>query len=69
MRDPQSRQKVKKGESVTWIATTVGRVVSVTIEEDGTASYNSYEDETEQLFPLLKFSSVCPYRTKSLIAR
>jgi hypothetical protein len=69
VRDPQSRQKVKKGQSVTWIATTVGRVVSITIEEDGTASYNSYEDETEQLFPLLKFSSVCPYRTKSLVAR
>ena len=69
VRDPKSNQKVEKGDEVSWVTLTVGRVVSVTIEEDGTASYNSYEDETQHLYPLLKFSSECKYHTKSLIAK
>ena len=69
VRDPGSKQKVSKGQNITWIAITVGRVVSITVEEDGTASYNHYEDEDQEFFPLLKYSDECKYRTKSLVRR
>ena len=69
VRDPESKRKVTKGEEITWIAITVGRVVSVTIEGDGTASYNHYEDESQEFFPLLKYSDECKYRTRSLTRR
>ena len=66
VRDPNTKLVVEKGDEVSWTAITVGRVVSITVEEDGTASYNNYEDESQELFPLLKFSNECKYRTKSL---
>ena len=66
VRDPGSKQKVAKGQEITWIAITVGRVVSVTLDSDGTASYNHYEDEDQEFFPLLKYSDECKYRTKKL---
>ena len=66
VRDPASKQKIKKGQEITWIAVTVGRVVSVTLDSDGTASYNHYEDEDQEFFPLLKYSDECKYRTRRL---
>lgn len=69
VRDPNSKKKVNLGDKISWIASTVGRVVSVTVEEDGTASYNRYEDETQEFFPLLKYTSECPYRTRSLVTK
>jgi hypothetical protein len=68
VRDPNSQKPVKIGDEISWIASTVGRVVSVTIEEDGIASYNRYEDESQEFFPLLKYTSECPYRIRSLVA-
>ncbi len=68
VRDPNSKHKIEKGDEVSWMALTVGRVVGITVEEDGTASYNHYEEQSKELFPLLKLSSECPYRTMSLVA-
>ncbi len=67
VRDPESKREVEKGEDISWTAVTVGRVVSVTVDKDGTASYNHYEDENQEFFPLLKYSDECKYRTKSLV--
>ncbi len=66
IREPNTKRKVDKQSAVSWTAVTVGRVVSVTIEEDGTASYNHYEDESKEYFPMLRFISECPYETMAL---
>lgn len=66
IREPNTKRKVNKESSVSWTAVTVGRVVSVTIEEDGTASYNHYEDESKEYFPMLRFISECPHETMAL---
>ncbi len=68
IRNISSSKKIDKSKPVSWIATTVGRVVSVTIdEEDKTASYDHYSDEDDREdFPMLKYSSKCSYRTKDL---
>ncbi len=68
VRDPNSKKKVNIGDEISWIASTVGRVVSITVEEDGTASYNRYDDESQEVFPLLKYTSECPYHTRSLVS-
>ncbi len=68
IRGLNSNKHVDKSKSVSWIATTVGRVVSVSLdEEEGTASYDHYSDEDErEYFPMLKYSSGCSYKTKSV---
>jgi hypothetical protein len=42
--------------------------VSVSIEGDGTASYNHYKegDDMTEFYPMLKFSQECKYKTMSL---
>ena len=64
VRDPNSTRKVNMSEEVSWTALTVGRVVSITVEDDGTAMYNHYEEEAKEYFPMLKFLSTCAYNTK-----
>lgn len=67
IREPNTKRRVDKSSMISWTALTVGRVVSITLEEDGTATYNHYEDESKEYFPMLKFASECPYFTKSLV--
>lgn len=67
VRDPNSKDRVDKDKKISWIVTTVGRVVSISIDEDGTASYNHYEDESKEYYPLLRFTSECKYFTKPLV--
>lgn len=69
VRNFSASKKVDRSKSVSWIATTVGRVVSVSLdEEDKTASYDHYADEDDrEYYPMLKYSSKCSYKTKSLL--
>ncbi len=69
VRDPNAKEIQTTGKEVSWTALTVGRVVSLTLDDDGTASYNHYTEEGEdkEFYPMLKFVSQCPYHTKSLL--
>ncbi len=69
IRDPNAKKAVKVSDEVSWTALTVGRVVSVTLDDDGTASYNHYSQEDKEFYPMLKLVSTCPYRSKSLLQR
>jgi len=71
IRNISSNKKIDKSKPVSWVATTVGRVVSVSLDDDDkTASYDHYADEDErEYFPMLKYSSKCSYQTKSLISK
>lgn len=64
VRDPNSNRRVDTSQDVSWTAVTVGRVVSITVDEDGTATYNRYEDEAKEYLPMLKFTSKCAYNTE-----
>ena len=66
VRDPNAKQEEAVDSQVSWTAVTVGRVVSVSLDDDGTASYNHYSDDEKEYYPMLKFSSKCPYFTKKL---
>lgn len=64
VRDPNNSRRVDRSEDISWSATTVGRVVSITVDEDGVATYNRYEEEAKEYLPMLKFLSNCAYNTK-----
>jgi len=66
VRDPNARTEMKIDTEISWIAVTVGRVVSVSLDDDGTASYNHYSDDEKEYYPMLKRISKCEYHTKSL---
>jgi hypothetical protein len=68
VRDPNAAKTFDIGSHISWSLITVGRVVSISIESDGTASYNHYKegDETTEFYPMLKFSQECKYKTMSL---
>ncbi len=68
VRDPNAKNMTKVGEEISWTATTVGRVASLTLDDDGTASYNHYVETNDDMefYPMLKFISKCPYHTKEL---
>ena len=63
VREPNSKRKVDKTKDISWIVTTVGRVVSVSIDEDGTASYNHYNNESKEYYTMLKYNNECKYFT------
>jgi len=69
VRDPNTKKEVKLGTNVSWTALTVGRVVSVSLDDDGTASYNHYSDDDKEYYPMLKLVSKCPYYIKELVIR
>ena len=66
VREPNTKRKVDIATSVSWTVVTVGRVAGITVEEDGTASYNHYEVESKEYFPMLRFASECPHHTMAL---
>ncbi|MDF1880815.1 hypothetical protein JHD50_05765 [Sulfurimonas sp. MAG313] len=66
VRDPNARKKAELHGEISWVAVTVGRVVSVSLDDDGTASYNHYSEEDKEFYPMLKRLSKCAYHTKSL---
>jgi hypothetical protein len=68
IRDPNGTKSFDIGSHISWSLITVGRVVSVSIDSDGTASYNHYEegDDTTEFYPMLKFTQECKYQTMSL---
>ncbi len=69
IRDPNASKTFDMGSHISWSLITVGRVVSISIDSDGTASYNHYEDggDTTEFYPMLKFSQECKYQTMSLV--
>jgi len=67
IRDPNAQKALAIETEVSWTALTVGRIVSVSLDDDGTASYNHYSDDDKEYYPMLKRISKCPYRTKSLV--
>jgi len=69
IRDPNATKSFSVGTEISWTALTVGRVVSVTLDDDGTASYNHYSEDEKEYYPMLKRLSKCPYHTKSLTLR
>ena len=66
VREPNSTRKVDKSKDISWTTVTVGRVISISIDEDGVASYNHYDDESKEYYTMLRFSKECKYVTKSL---
>lgn len=68
VRDPDGRNSYDRGSTISLSAVTVGRVVSISIEGDGTATYNRYEegDDTTEYYPMLKYSQACKCKTMSL---
>jgi len=71
VRNISSSKKIDRSKPISWVATTVGRVVSVSLDDDDkTASYDHYADEDDrEYFPMLKYSSRCSYQTKSLYTK
>lgn len=69
VRNPNAKKTMKVDTNVSWTALTVGRVVSVSLDTDGTASYNHYEDDDKEYYPMLKLVSKCPYYAKELMIR
>jgi len=67
VRDPNAKKEVSVNTEVSWIAITVGRVVSVSLDDDGTASYNHYSEDDKEFYPMLKRISKCQYHTKKLV--
>ena len=67
VRDPNAQQEKDVHTEVSWIAITVGRVVSVSLDDDGTASYNHYSEDDKEFYPMLKRISKCQYHTKKLV--
>lgn len=61
-------KKINRDKPISWTATTVGRVVSISVDEDdATASYDHYTDtNSKEYYPMLKYSSDCAYKTKDL---
>ena len=66
VRDPSAKHKMKVDSEISWTVLTVGRVVSVSLDDDGTASYNHYSDDEKEYYPMLKKIAKCEYHTKSL---
>jgi len=66
IRDPHATKAHSVGTEVSLTAVTVGRVVSVSLDDDGTATYKHYAIEGKELYPMLKFVSNCAYHTKSI---
>lgn len=66
IRDPNAKKAFDVNKEISWMALTVGRVVSVSLDDDGTASYNHYSDDDKEFYPMLKRISKCPYHTKGL---
>ncbi len=66
VREPNAQKSESVGTEISWTAVTVGRVASVTLDDDGTASYNTYTNDDKEYYPMLKLVSRCAYHTKSL---
>ncbi|PHR57065.1 MAG: hypothetical protein COA44_06650 [Arcobacter sp.] len=67
VRDPNAQREKEVNTEISWIAITVGRVVSVSLDDDGTASYNHYSEDDKEFYPMLKRVSKCQYHTKKLV--
>ena len=67
VRDPNAKKEIEIHTEVSWIAITVGRIVSVSLDDDGTASYNHYSEDDKEFYPMLKRVSKCQYHTKKLV--
>jgi len=68
VRNINAGKKINKDKPISWTASTVGRVVSISVdEEDKTASYDHYSDtDKREYYPMLKYTSDCAYKTKDL---
>lgn len=66
VRDPNSQGKGAVNKQVSWTAVTVGRVASVSLDDDGTASYDHYDASDKEVFPMLKFSAKCAYQSRDI---
>jgi len=66
IRDPKPKKVRTVNEEVSWVALTVGRVVNVTLDDEGTASYSHYGEKGKEFYPMLKFVSPCLYKRKIL---
>lgn len=64
VRDPNTTRAVDRSQIISWSAVTVGRVVSISVDDDGVATYNRYEEEAKEYLPMLKFISKCAYKTE-----
>jgi len=69
VRNPNAKTASSVNEEISWSAITVGRVASVSLDDDGTASYNHYTSEDKAFYPMLKFVSPCAYKTKDLTSK
>ena len=67
VRDPNAQKEKAVNTEISWTAITVGRIVSVSLDDDGTASYNHYSEDDKEFYPMLKRVSKCHYHSKSLI--
>ena len=63
IREPNAKKTESIGNDVSWTALTVGRVASLSLDDDGTASYNHYANDDKEYYPMLKFISNCAYNT------
>lgn len=66
VRDASTNKSETVGNKVSWSALTVGRVASVSLDDDGTASYNHYANDDKEFYPMLKYISKCAHHTKDI---
>lgn len=66
VRDVNTEKTQKIGSDISWTAVTVGRVASVSLDSDGTASYKHYSSDEKKYYPMLKLISGCAYHTKGI---